>query len=310
MVREEALRRSVSRKSFQSAVSTVSKFRQIETPKHGSGLPASTQASSAAASPNAATPKQGALPRTVQRSPLVGKLKKVSTSQAAAGQDNRAGTKSGQENAGQETGVISPSECICGYECHLIFDKSMPLVIDPEMAEGGYEELLVHSEALLGVWVTLLDRSHSLDAQMMHVGIGKIKRMVMNKLAIQFTATLNPEKTLLDCWISTPSGDKHTRSSLVGEETFDQDGDLGDWTARTSMVNYSRPWFCNGKSFRAMQMKRENPKLGTAYETRALLPDSKEGVILLYNITMYPPNDKPKMEVDRIYKNLTKHQPT
>ena len=157
----------------------------------------------------------------------------------------------------------------------------------------------------MGRWVTILERSGSLDAQMAHVGIGKMKRMVMNRLAIPLTAVLDENSTLLRCWISTPVGDKHTSSSLIGENTYDTDADLGSWTATTKIVDYKCAWFCSERPIRAMQMKRTNDSFGTAFETRAILPDADEGKILLYNITIYPHGeDDPRgcINVDRIYR--------
>lgn len=141
---------------------------------------------------------------------------------------------------------------------------------------------------------------------MQYLGIGKMKRMVMNRLAIPLTAVLENDKTLLNCWISTPSGDKHTHSSLIGETTYDEDSDLGNWTAVTSIVDYSIEWFCGGRFVRAMQMKRTSEKFGVAYETRAVLPDPKEGKILLYNVTIHPNvKSRKMMHVDRIYKFIS-----
>lgn len=138
---------------------------------------------------------------------------------------------------------------------------------------------------------------------MIHVGIGKMKRMVINRLAIPLTARLIENDTLLDAWISVPTGDKHTTASLIGNETSDSDGDLGDWTATTSMVDYSCSWFCEGRLIRAMQLERHNPKFGTAFETRVIVPDEKEGKVLIYNVTMRPlGKDSRPIIADRIYR--------
>lgn len=194
--------------------------------------------------------------------------------------------------------------CLCMFPAHTQYTPEMPIVTGPGIQPGSYDELLVHAKSILGSWVTILERSQSLDEHMTYVGIGKMKRMVMNKLAIPFTAVLEDSDTLLHAWITTPVGQKHTRSSLIGKQTFDQDSDLGDWTATTSVVDYKVEWFCTAQPVRAMQMERTNPKLGLCYETRVVLPDKAEGKILLYNFTVHPPPNSGKgtLKVDRIFK--------
>eukprot|EP01057_Protomagalhaensia_wolfi_P000839 Protomagalhaensia_wolfi_Nauph_80__838@NODE_1485_length_1506_cov_1198_683708_g1151_i0_p1_GENE_NODE_1485_length_1506_cov_1198_683708_g1151_i0NODE_1485_length_1506_cov_1198_683708_g1151_i0_p1_ORF_typecomplete_len336_score36_50_NODE_1485_length_1506_cov_1198_683708_g1151_i02121219 len=195
--------------------------------------------------------------------------------------------------------------CACTFPQHITFCAIIPIVTAPNVEPGSYDELLILAKSIVGTWVTILERSQSLDEHMTYVGIGKMKRVIMNKLAIPFTAELRENDTLLQGWITTPVGQKHTRASLVGKETFDADADLGDWTAITKVVDYSIAWFCDGKSVRAMQMERRNPKLGLCYETRVVLPDQAEGRVLLYNFTMHPPEEsgKAKMSVDRIFKS-------
>eukprot|EP01055_Gregarina_sp_Pseudo9_P004812 Gregarina_sp_Pseudo_9__4811@NODE_502_length_2690_cov_180_804979_g473_i0_p1_GENE_NODE_502_length_2690_cov_180_804979_g473_i0NODE_502_length_2690_cov_180_804979_g473_i0_p1_ORF_typecomplete_len360_score74_62Lipocalin/PF00061_23/0_12_NODE_502_length_2690_cov_180_804979_g473_i012842363 len=205
----------------------------------------------------------------------------------------------------QETNVTLPRPpCICKFPAHSLYSPEMPVLTGPGIVPGSYEELLVHAQSIVGSWITMLERSQSLDEHMTYVGIGKMKRMVMNKLSIPFTAILEDGDTLLHAWITTPVGQKHTRSSLVGKQTFDQDSDLGDWTASTSIVDYSIEWFCAGRTVRAMQMERHNPKLGLCYETRVVLPDQAEGKILLYNFTLHPPpnSGKNSLTVDRLFK--------
>eukprot|EP01054_Gregarina_sp_Poly1_P008663 Gregarina_sp_Poly_1__8662@NODE_515_length_7812_cov_238_903163_g409_i0_p3_GENE_NODE_515_length_7812_cov_238_903163_g409_i0NODE_515_length_7812_cov_238_903163_g409_i0_p3_ORF_typecomplete_len378_score17_78_NODE_515_length_7812_cov_238_903163_g409_i062197352 len=198
----------------------------------------------------------------------------------------------------------SPLQCVCTFVQHTSYCADIPIITGPGIEAGSYEELVVHAKSILGTWVTILERSQSLDEHMTYVGIGKMKRMIMNKLSIPFTAVLEKNDTLLHAWITTPVGQKHTHASLIGEETFDQDSDLGDWTALTSIVDYSIDWFCEGKSVRAMQMERKNPTLGLCYETRVVLPDAIEGKVLLYNFTLHPPptSGKPVLKVDRLFK--------
>eukprot|EP01053_Blabericola_migrator_P007029 Blabericola_migrator_1__7028@NODE_3562_length_1677_cov_544_686957_g2213_i0_p1_GENE_NODE_3562_length_1677_cov_544_686957_g2213_i0NODE_3562_length_1677_cov_544_686957_g2213_i0_p1_ORF_typecomplete_len340_score48_77Ribosomal_L24e/PF01246_20/1_8e03Ribosomal_L24e/PF01246_20/0_21_NODE_3562_length_1677_cov_544_686957_g2213_i02101229 len=200
--------------------------------------------------------------------------------------------------------AVTINPCPCGFTHHMAFHPEIPIVTAPNVTPGSYEELVIQARSILGTWITMLDRSQSLDEQMTYVGINRMKRMVMNKLAIPFTAVLEENDTLLHAWITTPVGLKHTHASLVGKETFDKDGDLGDWTAITSVVDYPVKWFCESKCVRAMQMERKNPKLGLCYETRVVLPDAAEGKILLYNLTLHPPEGSGKgiISVDRLFR--------
>ncbi|EZG44801.1 hypothetical protein GNI_143540 [Gregarina niphandrodes] len=177
-------------------------------------------------------------------------------------------------------------------------------MVPPNVEAGSFAELEIQARAICGRWLTVVERSDSLDPQMVYVGIGKMKRMVMNRLVIPLGAELVDGGETLKVWIETPVGNKITHASLVGKETFDADGDLGDWTAKSYVTDYAWIKFCNGKEFRALQMQRENPKLGTAFETKAVLPDNEFGKILLYNITIQPPagSSQSTISVDRVYK--------
>lgn len=204
-----------------------------------------------------------------------------------------------------------PCTGVCAHPAHTTFDPLFPLVLprmEREESVSGEEELLIHAKAICGRWQTMLDRSESLDAQMAFVGIGKMKRMVMNKLQIQFCAILKEEEGLLESYIVTPAGNKNSTASLKGKETIDADSDLGDWTAETRMVNFAHPKFCDGRAtFRAMQMKRYNKKLNTiAFETRAVLPDKSEDRVLLYAITLVPQAiNRDPLHVARMYRFMS-----
>lgn len=138
---------------------------------------------------------------------------------------------------------------------------------------------------------------------MQHIGLGKLKRAVMNRLAVPFTAQLEQDDTVLHSWISTPLGPKHMHASLIGREIIDEDQEVGTWTGIAKMIDFARPWFCGGRPFRALQLLRTSSKFGTAYETRVILPDPEERKIMLFNITIIPKElHKPPIIVDRILK--------
>lgn len=134
----------------------------------------------------------------------------------------------------------------------------------------------------------MLERSESLDAQYRHLGLNALKRAVMNRIAIPLTMFLEEKNTILHCWIHTPLGVRHMRSSLLGEEVIDEDSDVGAWRGLTQVVNYSIPWFCNGTPVRALQQVRQNSERGTCIETRCILPDALETKIMLFNFSMIP----------------------
>eukprot|EP01053_Blabericola_migrator_P007318 Blabericola_migrator_1__7317@NODE_3720_length_1556_cov_671_147750_g2309_i0_p1_GENE_NODE_3720_length_1556_cov_671_147750_g2309_i0NODE_3720_length_1556_cov_671_147750_g2309_i0_p1_ORF_typecomplete_len344_score33_31_NODE_3720_length_1556_cov_671_147750_g2309_i0801111 len=207
----------------------------------------------------------------------------------------------GDEKEEEEEDVMP---CLCAFPQHLTYTPETPIITAPGVFPGSYEELLAQAKSMLGSWITILERSQSLDEHMTYIGVNRMKRMIMNKIAIPFTAVLEDKDTLLHAWITTPVGQKHTQASLIGRETLDQDGDLGDWTAKTSVVDYSVSWFCGGKPVRAMQMERKNPKFGLCFETRVVLPDATEGKILLYNFTVHPPeySGKGMLTVDRLFR--------
>lgn len=147
-------------------------------------------------------------------------------------------------------------------------------------------------------------RSQSLETQMQYIGLAKFKRAIMNRYTVPFGALLEREDTLLRCWIGTPLGNKYMHADLLGGAYTDVDREVGTWTGVAKMVDMSIPWFCQGRPVRALQLKRISNELGTAYETRVVLPDIEEGRIMLFNIALYPPNTNPPIFVDRILKFL------
>eukprot|EP01053_Blabericola_migrator_P002275 Blabericola_migrator_1__2274@NODE_1629_length_4140_cov_9_186840_g1061_i0_p2_GENE_NODE_1629_length_4140_cov_9_186840_g1061_i0NODE_1629_length_4140_cov_9_186840_g1061_i0_p2_ORF_typecomplete_len293_score16_26_NODE_1629_length_4140_cov_9_186840_g1061_i032274105 len=193
------------------------------------------------------------------------------------------------------------AECICGFSSHSIYNPEIPIITAPDQQPGSYEEALTHAKSICGHWITIMDRSDSLDAQMQHVGISRMKRAVMNRYTVPFTAILINNETILKSWIGTPLGPKYMHASLVGNEIVDEDNEVGTWAGIASMVDLSIPWFCGGNPVRALQLRRTNPTLGLAFETRVVLPDAQEGKIMLFNIKLYP-HDKPPIFVDRILR--------
>lgn len=180
------------------------------------------------------------------------------------------------------------------------------MITKPGLVPGSEEELRAHASAIQGRWVTILDRSESLDKQMIHVGINRMKRMVMNRLAIPLVASMVDDGRVLRVTIETPTGNKHTHASLVGEETYDEDADMGNWTAMTRIVDYTHTAFCT-RSFRAMQLERTSSNLGRCLETRAVIPDPIEGKVLLYNVNIIPKEEgKQQINVTRFCKYVGK----
>lgn len=151
-----------------------------------------------------------------------------------------------------------------------------------------FHEMLEIAKACCGRWITILERSESLDAQYRILGISTLKRAVMNRLAITLTLFLEENDTLLHCWVHTPLGIRHMRSSLVGKEVVDDDPDAGRWTGVTQAVNYSISWFPNGSPVRALQQVRRNPKIGVCVETRCVISDPQEGKVMFFNVCLTP----------------------
>lgn len=196
--------------------------------------------------------------------------------------------------------------CACGFDFHGgIYSPEFPLITSPSVQPDSHEECLALAVACSGCWETILDRSESLDPQYRCLGLGMVKRGVMNRLAIQLTMFLEENDSILHCWIHTPLGVRHMRSNLHHQESVDQDPDAGVWSGVTHVVDMSIDWYCNGKPVRAIQQIRDNKKVGRAVETRCVLPDATEGKIMLFQFVMFP-KDKPdhKLKADRILKYL------
>lgn len=191
-------------------------------------------------------------------------------------------------------GKHTPYNCTCGHPAHsCVYDPELPLFTGPCITQGSYAESLAIAKACCGRWVTILERSESLDTQYRHLGLGPLKRAVMNRMAIPLTMFLEDDDTVLHCWIHTPLGTRHMRSSLLGEEVVDEDTDVGIWRGVTQVVNYSIPWYCNGTPVRALQQVRQNSERGLCIETRCILPDAKETKVMLFNFSMIPRQTHP-----------------
>lgn len=197
--------------------------------------------------------------------------------------------------------------CACGFLFHeKVYYPEFPLFTRPGIVPNSHDEALAIANACSGRWETIVERSESLDPQYRCIGLGMIKRAVMNRLAIPLTMFLEENDTLLHCWIHTPLGIRHMRSNLLHQESIDYDPDAGKWTGVTHITDFSIPWFCNGKPVRAIQQRRTNPKIGTCVETRCILPDSIEGKIMLFQFLMIPSSkrEKDELKADRILKYL------
>lgn len=205
------------------------------------------------------------------------------------------------------TQIIQPCACKCkGHYMH--FDPVFPLITKPGIEKGGQAESLCIANAMCGHWVTVLDRSESLDPQFKIMGINYIKRSVMNKLAVPLTLKIEKNDTVLHVYVHTPLGLRHMESNLCGEYFYDDDVDCGRWEGKMAVVDYSIEWFCGGKTVRALQQVRENKKINaTQIETRCVIPDLKEGgKMMLFNFKIYHNNDKNKVYVaDRILKYVS-----
>lgn len=167
---------------------------------------------------------------------------------------------------------------------------SQPLVATEPIVTSSspYAEALKIAKECCGRWVTILERSDSLDAQYRLLGLGAMKRAVMNRLAVPLTLFLEENDTILHCWVHTPLGIRHMRSSLIGKELVDDDVDVGTWAGTTQVVDYSIPWFRNGASVRVLQQAKRNPKVGVCVETRCVLPDVQEEKVMFFHIALSP----------------------
>lgn len=174
---------------------------------------------------------------------------------------------------------------------------------DETAIQGTYREMLIHARSICGDWTTMLDRSETLDVQMQYIGLPRFKRAIMNRYRVPFGAELVDDEEVLHCWIGTPLGNKDMHADLLGGNMTDHDNEVGVWEGRAKMIDFSIPWFCNGKPVRALQMKRICKQIGVGYETRVILPDEREGKILLFHVALFPYDDtKPPIFVNRVLK--------
>eukprot|EP01071_Lankesteria_metandrocarpae_P008393 Lankesteria_metandrocarpae@DN4953_c0_g1_i4.p1 len=143
----------------------------------------------------------------------------------------------------KDISIAVKQNCECCIPQHItVFDPSIPIMADPNVVVGSYEEVLTCARSLCGKWVTMLERSDSLDDQMKHVGIGKLKRIIMNRLAVPLDIFLEKEDSILHTHLLTPLGIRHMVCDLHGGSFVDEDPDAGQWEGTARMVNYSIPW--------------------------------------------------------------------
>lgn len=184
-----------------------------------------------------------------------------------------------------------------------VYDPSIPIVTGPGITPGSYGEALAISKALVGRWSTVLHRSDHLCSHYKHLGLNVIKRSVIKRIPVPLTAFLEHNDTVLHIWVHTPLGKRHLTCNITGAPASDVDPDCGAWTGTTGVVDYTCPWFEGGRTFRALQQVRTNPKYGTAVETRCVLPDTEFGRIMLFNYTIIPlESDKSRLSGDRVLK--------
>lgn len=188
----------------------------------------------------------------------------------------------------------------CSYECHVKFDPEFPLITPPGVTPGSYEEMLAIAKACQGYWVTIVDRSESLDMQYRALGLGTLKRSVMNRIAVPITMFLEENDTILHNWLHTPLGIRHMCTNLHGLESEDNDPDAGIWHGTAEVVDWVVP-LCS-KPVRAIRQTRFSEKVGKSIETRVILPDTQEGKICFYNFAMEPKGKSEKYSANRILK--------
>lgn len=198
--------------------------------------------------------------------------------------------------------------CACGAPAHfLAHDPQRPIKTCPSVKPGSYEEALTLARAEEGHWVTILERSQSLDVQYKHMGLNYMKRAIMNRLSVPLTLFLEADDTIIHVHVHTPIGIRHMRADITGQPIIDEDPDCGAWEGVSSVVDYSIPWFCNGTPVRALRQKRHNKKVGTIIETRCILPDDAEGKIMLMNFALHAAKDPGNpIYTDRILRYIPK----
>eukprot|EP01069_Polyplicarium_translucidae_P005137 Polyplicarium_translucidae@DN2726_c0_g1_i1.p1 len=202
-----------------------------------------------------------------------------------------------------EHAVAEKKLCTCGFESHVaVHDPKIPIMPPPGELSALAEALHV-SRPMCGHWVTMLDRSNSMDEQYKAMGVAYYKRVVMNRLAVQLTVFLEKDDTVLHIHVHTPLGIRHMLCNITGAEFQDSDPDCGVWYATAKVVDFTVPWFCNGKPVRALQQQRYNPRCGRIVESRCVLPDKAQGRVLLLNFRMYPNSGEERVIVaDRVLK--------
>lgn len=189
----------------------------------------------------------------------------------------------------------------CAHECHATYNPEFPLVTPPGVTPGSYEEMLAIAKACQGYWVTIVERSESLDLQYRALGLGTLKRSVMNRIAVPITMFLEENDTILHNWLHTPLGIRHMCTNLHGLESEDNDPDAGLWKGTATVVDWVVPSLCS-RPIRAIRQTRFSDKVGKSIETRAIIPDEQEGKICFYNFAMEPKGKTEKYSANRILK--------
>eukprot|EP00922_Rhytidocystis_sp_ex-Travisia-forbesii_P003241 GHVS01004746.1.p1 GENE.GHVS01004746.1~~GHVS01004746.1.p1 ORF type:complete len:603 (+),score=83.67 GHVS01004746.1:440-2248(+) len=155
-------------------------------------------------------------------------------------------------------------------------------------ATDSASEYLLLSRLVVGKWETLLQRSNPLDPLFKSFGIAYIKRIVVDRLSIPVTLTLQDNESVLDMLVHLPMGNRHMRWALDGSSTLEEDPDCGTWTGYIRGCELRLPWVSDGTPFRALQQVRTHSRIGEVHETRAIVPDSKFGRVLYLNYTLFP----------------------
>lgn len=219
--------------------------------------------------------------------------------------ERRADTVERTSDKQQETVV---KKCACGHPAHYLkHDPEFPILSNKSVEPFSVEEAIILASAEYGHWVTMVERSQSLDQQYKLMGLSYMKRSIMNRLAVPLTFFPEKNKTVIHIHVHTPIGIRHMHNDLTGKPAIDDDPDCGFWEGVTSVIDYSVPWYCGGNPVRALRQRRTNPKVGLCLETRCVLPDAKEGKIMLFNFVLYPAKDPNNpISTDRILKCVRK----
>lgn len=185
-------------------------------------------------------------------------------------------------------------------DCSLVTNYTEGLLEGVRHETG--DEFMLLSRLILGRWETLLHRSNPLEPLFKSFGISYIKRVVVDRLAIPLTITLQGVRDL-DMLIHLPIGNRHMRWALDGSRTIEDDPDCGTWRGYVRSVELDLSWVEG--SCRALQQVRTHAKIGEVHETRAVLPDDKHGRILYLNFALFPKsNPSDRVNVTRILKPI------